>query len=166
MGKNARRDAVRCRRDRQAPPLKRRELPAVAKFNAEVPSSERPHKAQAADAGQTPAGAADLAPAEPDVVTTVTTIGVIGIAAALFDVALIPGMIIGVAAAYAPKYVTNLGERLQPLFNYTVRGAYKVRRSARHAVAEAQERMHDIAAEVEAEEATAAEADAPAHAGS
>jgi hypothetical protein len=90
---------------------------------------------------------------EPDVVTTVTTIGVIGVAAALFDVALIPGMIIGVAAAYAPKYVTNLGERLQPLFDYTVRGAYKVTRSVRSAAAEAQERMSDIAAEVEAEEA-------------
>jgi hypothetical protein len=104
---------------------------------------------------------------EPDVVTTVTTIGVIGVAAALFDVALIPGMIIGVAAAYAPKYVTNLGERLQPVFDYTVRGAYKVTRSVRSAAAEAQERMNDIAAEVEAEQA-AAEGDgaAPAHAAS
>lgn len=109
----------------------------------------------------------DASADEPDVVTTVATIGVIGVAAALFDVALIPGIIIGVAAAYAPKYVNNLGDRLQPLFNYTVRGAYKVTRSARSAVAEAQERMHDIAAEVEAEEAAAeANGAAPAHGGS
>jgi hypothetical protein len=102
---------------------------------------------------------------EPDVATTVATIGVIGVAAALFDVALIPGIIIGVAAAYAPKYVTNLGERLQPLFDYTVRGAYKVTRSVRSAAAEAQERMNDIAAEVEAEEAaTEGHGEAPARA--
>jgi hypothetical protein len=110
-----------------------------------------------------------LSPAtdEPDVVTTVTTIGVIGVAAALFDVALIPGMIIGVAAAYAPKYVTNLGERMQPLFDYTVRGAYKMTRSVRSATAEAQERINDIAAEVEAEEAAAeGNGAAPAHAAS
>ena len=112
-------------------------------------------------------GASSAATDEPDVVTTVTTIGVIGVAAALFDVALIPGIVIGVAAAYAPKYVTNLGDRLQPLFNYTVRGAYKMTRSARSAVAEAQERMHDIAAEVEAEEAaTESNGSAAVHAAS
>jgi hypothetical protein len=88
--------------------------------------------------------------------TTVATIGVIGVAAALFDVALIPGMIIGVAAAYAPKSVPGLGSRLQPLFDYTVRSAYKMTRSARSTVAEAQERMHDIVAEVAAEEAAEA----------
>ena len=121
------------------------------------------HMTAAADQGESHDAVAD----EPDVVTTVTTIGVIGVAAALFDVALIPGIVIGVAAAYAPKYMTNLGDRLQPLFNYTVRGAYKVTRSARSAVAEAQERMHDIAAEVQAEEAASeANGAAPAHAAS
>jgi hypothetical protein len=137
----------------------------VAKFNAEVPGGALPGKSQADDL-DSPRHAANSGSEEPDIVTTVTTIGVIGVAAALFDVALIPGIVIGVAAAYAPKYVTNLGERLQPLFNYTVRGAYKVRRSARHAVAEAQERMHDIAAEIEAEDAAGADPAAPAHAAS
>jgi Protein of unknown function (DUF5132) len=98
--------------------------------------------------------------------TTVATIGVIGVAAALIDVALIPGIIIGVAAAYVPKYVPGLGDRLQPLFNYTVRGAYKMTRSARGAVAEAQERMQDIAAEVAAEEAAETTKGAPARAAS
>ncbi len=102
----------------------------------------------------------------PNIATTVATIGLIGVAAAVIDLALIPGIIIGVAAAYAPKYVPNLGERLQPLFNYTVRGAYKVTRTARSAVAEAQERMHDLAAEVDAEEAAELNGAAPAHAAS
>ena len=87
----------------------------------------------------------------PDFVTTATTIGVVAVAAAIVDIALIPGLVLGVAAAFAPKFVPKLGERLEPLFNSTVRGAYKMTRKARSAVAEAQERMNDIAAEVDAE---------------
>jgi hypothetical protein len=49
-----------------------------------------------------PDGAGAAKPAsEISLGTTVATIGVNGVAAALFDVALIPSMIIGVAAAYA-----------------------------------------------------------------
>lgn len=103
---------------------------------------------------------------EPDFMTSAATIGVIGVAAALFDLALIPGMVIGVAATLAPKYVPQLGSRLQPLFTYTVRGAYKVTRHARSAVAEAQERIHDIAAEVEAESVADGGAAEPARAAS
>lgn len=142
----------------------------MPKFRADVnvgDGAAKAHSATEADNEKRTAAAAtsETGADEPDVVTTVATIGVIGVAAALFDVALIPGIVIGVAAAYAPKYVTNVGERLQPLFNYTVRGAYKMTRSARSAVAEAQERMHDIAAEVEAEDAAGETAGAtPAHA--
>jgi hypothetical protein len=141
---------------------------AVPKFNAQVDVGGETKRSQPAGAAEheEPQTAQPDIDNEPDVVTTITTIGVIGVAAALFDVALIPGIVIGVAAAYAPKYVTNIGDRLQPLFNYTVRGAYKMTRTARHAVAEAQERMHDIAAEVEAEEAAEADAPAPAPAAS
>jgi hypothetical protein len=95
----------------------------------------------------------DLEPSPaPDFTSTVATIGVVGVGVALFDIALIPGMIIGLAAAFAPKYVPKLGERLEPLFSTAVRGAYKATRMARGAVAEVQEKVLDIAAEVEAEE--------------
>lgn len=137
---------------------------AVPKFKADVNvggNAAKPSSAAEAEHEEAVAAASDE---RPDVVTTVATIGVIGVAAALFDVALIPGLVIGVAAAYAPKYTANIGERLQPLFNYTVRGAYKMTRSARSAVAEAQERMHDIAAEVEAEAAAEVNGASPAHA--
>jgi hypothetical protein len=138
---------------------------AVPKFKADVNVESGAHNAD----GTGPTPEAEAAPPastdnEVSLGTTVATIGVIGVAAALFDIALIPGIVIGVAAAYAPKYVPGLGDRLQPLFDYTVRGAYKVTRSARSAVAEAQERMHDIAAEVAAEEAAGAEANVPARA--
>jgi hypothetical protein len=128
----------------------------VPKFKADVNVGGGTGKSNSASTEHGEAETTSAVADQADVVTTVTTIGVIGVAAALFDVALIPGIVIGVAAAYAPKYVTNLGERLEPLFNYTVRGAYKMTRSARSAVAEAQEKMHDIAAEVEAEEAAEA----------
>jgi hypothetical protein len=91
-----------------------------------------------------------------EMLRTVATIGVIGVGAALIEVGLIPGIIIGVAAAYAPKYLPQASSRLQPLFKYAVRGAYKLSRKTREAVAEAQEQVHDIVAEVHAEDATTA----------
>jgi uncharacterized membrane protein len=47
----------------------------------------------------------------------VATIGVVAGGVALFEAALIPGMVIGAAAVLAPKYLPKLRRRLQPLFN-------------------------------------------------
>jgi hypothetical protein len=80
------------------------------------------------------------------------TIGVVVVGAAVLEATLIPGILVGAAAAFAPKFLPKLGERMQPLFNSTVRGACKLGRKARSAYGEAQERIHDIAAEVHAEE--------------
>jgi hypothetical protein len=101
-----------------------------------------------------------------NVATSMATIGVIAVAAALIDLALVPGMIIGVAAAYAPKYVPQLGQGLEQLFSYTVRGAYKTARKAQSAIADVRERMHDLAAEVEAEQIEEANDHMPTHAAS
>jgi hypothetical protein len=91
--------------------------------------------------------------ARHDATTSAVAIGVVVVGAALFEVALVPGIVLGVAAAFAPKYLPKLGERLQPLFNASIRGAYKVRRKARAAADAAPEQMHAIATEVRAEEA-------------
>jgi hypothetical protein len=88
-----------------------------------------------------------------DFTTTAATVGIIFVGAALIEVALIPGMVIGAAAVLAPKYVPKIGATLQPLFRSAVRGAYKVGRKAREAAAEAQEHVQDIMAEVHAEDA-------------
>jgi uncharacterized membrane protein len=48
------------------------------------------------------------------------TIGVIAAGVALFEAALIPGMVIGSAAVLAPKYLPKLRRRLKPLFNSRV----------------------------------------------
>lgn len=90
-------------------------------------------------------------PAVNEAVTVAATVGVVAAGVALFEVALLPGMVIGVAAMLAPKYVPKMGAALNPLFKSTVRGAYKFGRKTREMVAEAKEQVHDIVAEVHAE---------------
>jgi hypothetical protein len=114
----------------------------------------------------TTTGDADPSPTQTgascDFTTAAATVGVIFVGAALIEVGLIPGMVIGAAAVLAPKYVPKLGATLQPLFRSVVRGAYKAGRKAREAAAEAHEHVQDIMAEVHAEDATPPAA-APAH---
>jgi hypothetical protein len=86
-----------------------------------------------------------------DVVATVATVAVVGVGAAVFEAALLPGLVLGVAAMWLPQYFPKMGESLNPLFRHTVRGAYKLGHKTREMMAEAQEQFHDIAAEVHAE---------------
>lgn len=102
--------------------------------------------------------------ARDNLIRGVATVGVIGVGVALIEVALIPGMVIGVAAALAPKYLPQIGAGLQPMFRSTVRNLYRFNRKARETVAEAQEKMRDIVAEVHAEDAMpVAEPTTPQH---
>jgi hypothetical protein len=87
-----------------------------------------------------------------ELVATVATVAVVGVGAAVFEAALLPGLVLGVAAMWAPKYFPKMGEALNPLFRSTVRGAYKLGNKTREFVAEAQEQVHDIVAEVHAED--------------
>lgn len=86
-----------------------------------------------------------------DMVATVATVAVVGVAAAAFEAALLPGIVLGVAAVAVPRYFPKIGAALNPLFRSTVRGAYKLGHKTREMMAEAQEQFHDIAAEVHAE---------------
>jgi hypothetical protein len=90
-------------------------------------------------------------PAVNEAVTVAATVGVVAAGVALFEIALLPGMVLGVAAMLAPKYVPKMGATLTPMFKSTVRGAYKFGRKTREMVAEAKEQVHDIVAEVHAE---------------
>ena len=96
----------------------------------------------------------DIAPASEDrsdMVATVATVAVVGIAAAAFEAALRPGIVLGVAAVAAPKYVPKLGAALNPLFRSAVRGTYKIGQKTKEMLAEAHEQVNDIVAEVHAE---------------
>jgi hypothetical protein len=90
-----------------------------------------------------------------DFVVAATTVGVICVGAALFEAALIPGMVIGVAAMLAPKALPKLGAAVEPAFREAVRGTYKLGQKARHIIAEAEEQVHDIVAEEKAAGAAA-----------
>jgi Protein of unknown function (DUF5132) len=87
-----------------------------------------------------------------EAMTVAATVGIVAVGAALFEVALLPGIALGVAAMLAPKYVPKMGAALTPVFKSTVRGAYKFGQKTREMVAEAKEQVHDIVAEVHAED--------------
>ena len=86
-----------------------------------------------------------------DVVATVTTVAVVGIVAAAFEAALLPGIVLGVAAVWLPQHFPKMGAALNPLFRTTVRSAYKIRQKTQEIMAEAHEQVQDIVAEVDAE---------------
>jgi hypothetical protein len=89
---------------------------------------------------------------QSDIVLTAATVAVVGVGVAVFEAALLPGVVLGVAAALVPKALPNIGAALNPLFKSTVRGAYKFGKKTREFVAETQEHVHDIVAEANASE--------------
>src|SRR6516165_3836069 len=106
----------------------------------------------------------DLAAQSPDeqddggINKTVATVVVVAAGAALFEAALLPGIALGVAGVAAPKYFPRLAGALNPLFKSTIRGTYKLAQKSKEMFAEAQEQVHDIMAEVKAEDEAAAAA--------
>jgi len=118
--------------------------------------NDTPHENTHAEALPDPAATQQVSPENGDMTTTLVTVGVVAVGVALIEVAWIPGMIIGLAAAFAPKYLPKMGEGFRPLMKQTVRGAYKMAQKTREAVAEAGEQMQDLMAEARAEEAHAA----------
>jgi hypothetical protein len=90
-----------------------------------------------------------------DIVPTVATVAAVCVGAAAFEAALLPGIVIGIAAVAVPGYLPQIGAALKPLFRSTVRGAYKIGEKSKKMIAEAHERVQDIVAEVNAENDTA-----------
>jgi hypothetical protein len=103
-------------------------------------------------------------PADPTVLATVAAVGVVGVGVAVLEAALLPGVVLGVAAVAAPKYLPRLGSAMAPLFRSAVRGVYMAGRKTREIVAEAQEQVNDIVAEVDSETQHAADVEVHAEA--
>jgi hypothetical protein len=78
---------------------------------------------------------------------TVATVAVVGVGALVFEAALIPGIALGVAAMLVPKFLPQIGSAIDPL----VRGAYRAGRKTRDLLAGAEEHVHDLVDEVNAE---------------
>src|SRR5271165_3273189 len=83
-----------------------------------------------------------------DVVAKAATIAVVGVAAAIVSVELIPGMIIGVCAAFIP----GISKNFRPWFKSTVKASYTAARKTREMFAEAGEQIQDMVAEAKAEQ--------------
>ena len=99
-----------------------------------------------------------------ELVTTAAAVAVVGVGVIIFEAALLPGLVLGIATMVVPKYLPQIGGAINPLVRSTVRGAYKMGQKTREMVAEAQEQMHDIVAEVDAEgDRKAAPPKSPAH---
>ena len=88
-----------------------------------------------------------------DIVAKAATIAVVGVGAALISTELIPGMLIGLAAAFLP----GIGPKMKPLLKSSVRAGYAAVQKTRELVAEASEQMQDAVAEARAEHASKAE---------
>jgi hypothetical protein len=98
---------------------------------------------------------------DANLLATVAMVGVVGIGVAVLEMALLPGVILGVAAMAAPKFAPKLGAALGPMFKSTVRGLYRISQNTRELVAETHEHVKDIVAEVDAEHSSAKETGAP-----
>jgi hypothetical protein len=97
----------------------------------------------------------DVQDDQRDLLATAATVAVVGVGAAIFEAALIPGIVLGVAAMLVPKILPNIGAAIAPAVRSTVRGAYVLGQKTKEMVAEAHEHVNDIVAEVHAESAPA-----------
>lgn len=73
------------------------------------------------------------------------------IGAALIEVELIPGLVIGVGAVLLGKLFPELGSYVRPAIKGAVRAGFSMSQKAREVVAEATEQVHDLVAEVKHE---------------
>src|SRR5262245_42221258 len=88
---------------------------------------------------------------QDELIATAATVCVVGAGVLIFEAALLPGLVLGVATMLVPKYLPKMGSAVNPLVKSTVRGAYKLGQKTKEMVAEVQEQVHDIVAEVDAE---------------
>lgn len=87
-----------------------------------------------------------------DALVTAATVGFVAASVALFEAALLPGVILGVAAMWAPKYLPRMVGSLDPLVKSGLRGAYGLARKTKAVVTDARERVQVVVAEARAED--------------
>lgn len=96
--------------------------------------------------------------------TELATAAVVGLAAVIVEIELLPGILLGVAAMMIPKLFPGLPELGRPLIKSTIGLGYKAMAQAQQLVAEASDRAQDMLAEIKADTARAADAKARAKA--
>lgn len=86
------------------------------------------------------------------ITSKLATVAAVGVGAALLEIELIPGMLLGVAAMLVPDLLPRLGNGIRPLVKSAVRAGYSVAERTKETVAEASEEFQDIVAEVRSEQ--------------
>jgi hypothetical protein len=74
------------------------------------------------------------------------------VGAALIEVELIPGLIIGAGAILLGKLFPELGSYVRPAIKGAMRAGFSMSQKAREVMAEASEQVHDLVAEVKHEQ--------------
>jgi hypothetical protein len=94
---------------------------------------------------------ASSTPAEPtkqtEIMEKLATVAVVGVAVALVEVALIPGLLIGAAAAFLPDLMPKMSENFRPMMKASIKASIKAAQKTREAFAEASEQVQDMVAE-------------------
>lgn len=82
----------------------------------------------------------------------VATAAAIVVGAALIEVSLIPGLIIGAGAILLGKLFPEMSGYVRPMVKSAVRAGFSMGQKAREVMAEASEQVHDLVAEVKQEQ--------------
>lgn len=80
--------------------------------------------------------------------TSVATAAAIVVGAALIEVELIPGLIIGAGAVLLGKLFPEMGDYVRPAIKGALRAGFVMAQKAQELVAETSEQVHDLVAEV------------------
>lgn len=86
------------------------------------------------------------------VTATAVTVAAVGIGAAALEAALLPGVILGVAAMWLPH---DVRQAFGSLVRSAARNVYRIGESTQELIADAREQIQDIVVEVDAENARA-----------
>lgn len=116
--------------------------------HAQKPLHKRASVARKAGRGDLMVRGKDLLSDEAGGVATAVAIGV---GAALIEVELIPGLIIGAGAILLGKLFPEIGGYVRPAVKSVLRAGFAAAEKAREIMAEASEQVHDVVAEVKNE---------------
>lgn len=79
------------------------------------------------------------------------TAAVVGVAALLIEIELLPGILLGVGAMMIPKLFPGVTDMVRPLMKSTIALGYKAMAKTQQLVAEASDHAQDMLAEIRAE---------------
>jgi hypothetical protein len=85
-------------------------------------------------------------------IATAVTVAAVGIGAVALEAALLPGVLLGVAAMWLPH---DVRQAFGPLARSTARGVYRIGEKTKELIADVRKEIEDIVAEVDAENARA-----------